>query len=264
MKTRDDKTLKGFEARLLPILLEAVRERQSSRPQEAPTAWPARRQLLRRRRPAEREMPQKYRRVQPAWKRGKRPRKRVLILVAAAVVAVTTAATARVLIQDDPEPPADLQDAVGSLFSEGRCVTATEAADGIRARLDSLGYEEWATASRQGVESDGCVAPGFLTPEKLIVLVPVDRPEVAQAIQGVAGELMRRCLGEEQATELLSSVLAALGVTNPNIRTDGPLAYPSGQEEAVRAHIASGCFVYSGSGRDPAGQPIYYITGPGA
>lgn len=194
----------------------------------------------------------------------RRGRRYALVLAATLLMLAAGVAAAGVPFGGDPQPPVDLQEALSASFGGGECVAGSEAVDRIRASLDGLGYHDWAIASSAGVRPMGCVAPGFLTSDKLIVLVPVDGPEVAQAMQGVAEELMSRCLGKEEATEFVSSVLATVGVTDASIRTDGPFAYPVEQEEVVRSHVALGCFVYSGSGRGPGGEPIYYISGPGA
>jgi len=82
----------------------------------------------------------------------------------------------------------------------------------------------------------------------------------ASVMDGVREELMSGCFSEQEARELIASSLTSIGVTGWEIRTDGPLAYPTGEEDAVRNHIAAGCFVYSGSGRGPNG-PTFYISG---
>jgi hypothetical protein len=183
-----------------------------------------------------------------------------LLAAAFAVVAGSTAATAALVIQDDPEPPADLERAVVQLFAAGQCVTAVEATDLIGAQLTALGYDNWTVAPGDGVQAQSCVAPGFVASDEIIVLVAVDQPNVVAAIDGVRETLMSSCFNEAEARELISSTLTSIGVTGWEIRTDGPLAYPTGEEKAVRDHIAAGCFVYSGSGQGPNGA-IYYISG---
>ncbi len=73
---------------------------------------------------------------------------------------------------------------------------------------------------------------------------------------------MDRCLGREAAVGLLTSVLRRFGIADASIQTNGPLAHPIGEGDAVRAHIAKGCFVYSGSGQGARGEPAYYLSGP--
>lgn len=199
-------------------------------------------------------------RVHSRRSHSRRGRALIILLASAAVVIGGTTATAFVLNSPD-ETPAPLQQAVDDLFSGGRCVTGTEATQTLSADLATLGYGDWAIESRPGAQPDRCVAAGFVATQKRIVLVPVSGPTVAAAMEGVAATLMNECLGKDQATELISSVLTGIGQTSFTVSTDGPLAYPEGQEEAVRAHIASGCFVYSATGWGPNGQPIYYISG---
>jgi len=159
---------------------------------------------------------------------------------------------------------ADLEAAVRSLFPRGHCVGADEATSLIQEKLAGLGLTDWSVAATAGASGESCVAAGFVATERRIVLVPASGPTVSAAMEGVAATLMNECLGKDQATELMSSVLTGIGQTSFTISTDGPLAYPEGQEEAVRAHIASGCFVYSATGWGPDGQPIYYISGSDA
>jgi hypothetical protein len=192
-----------------------------------------------------------------------RARMLTILLAAAAVVIGVTTATAGVLEFND-ETPAPLQQAIDAIFAEGRCVTGTEATEAIDARLTALGYADWRIESRPSVQPDGCVAAGFVATEKRIVLLPASGPTVAEALEGAAAALMNECLGKEEAIEFISSVLTGLGQSDFTISTDGPLAYPEGQEEAVRTHIASGCFVYSAMGWDAEGRPVYYISGSDA
>lgn len=87
-------------------------------------------------------------------------------------------------------------------------------------------------------------------------------PRLVEAMQGVADQMMARCLDKAQATELITSTLKDLGETGWSIRTDGPLAYPIGKGDEVAKHIAAGCFVYSSSGGDDVGRPVIFISGP--
>lgn len=204
--------------------------------------------------------------VPDASEQSRRPTRRrrhllVLATTAVAVVAAGTVAAAGVLGSDD-QPPAGVEQALSGLFGDGRCVSATQAAEGIRGQLDGLGYSDWTISSRPGAEGERCVMPGVMAGQKTVVLLPVNRPDVVNAIQGVAVQLMEGpCLGKDQATELISSVLTGIGVTDFSVITDGPLGYPIGQEEAVRSRIASGCFVYSASGFTADGVPTFYLSG---
>lgn len=80
-------------------------------------------------------------------------------------------------------------------------------------------------------------------------------------MDGVAAELMRRCLTRDEASALISSTLERLGVTGWSIGDDGPVTAPIGQEQAVLDHMAAGCYVYAGSQSQPAGGRVFYISG---
>lgn len=195
--------------------------------------------------------------------RQRRGRRVILVLAAAALLMATSVATAqRFLFPDVPQPA--LEAALKEVFAQSGCVTATDATDAIRARLDALGYADWEIESRPGAEHARCVAGGLLTPEHVVILLPAAGREVAEAVAGVWDELMRRCLGKDEATQLVSSVLTSLGETDFSVRADpwGPQAGPIDQIEAVRSHVAAGCFVYSGMGRDADGHANYYLWGP--
>ncbi len=95
-----------------------------------------------------------------------------------------------------------------------------------------------------------------------VILLPVEAPAVVDAIGAVRDRLMSECLTEVEARALVGSVLDGLGVSQWSIRTDGPFGVPLGQEDAVRAHLAGGCTVWSGSGHDDGGTLVIYLTPP--
>lgn len=100
-------------------------------------------------------------------------------------------------------------------------------------------------------------------PEASPVLSPAPT-EVSAALEDVRIRLMRECLDEDEATQLITSTLEVLGVTDATIATDGPVSYPSAEREAYVLHTDQGCYVYGGNGWDAAGRPVYYIGGPGS
>jgi hypothetical protein len=196
--------------------------------------------------------------------RPRRGRRVVLLLAAAALLTATSVATAqRFLFPDVPQPA--LEAAVAEVFAQSGCVTATDAKDAIRALLDASGHADWEIESRGGADHARCVTAGLLTTEHVVLLLPGAGRDVAEAMAGVAEELMRRCLGKDEATQLVSSVLTSLGETDFSVRADpgGPQGGPIDQIEAYRSHVAAGCFVYSGGvGRDADGHANYYLWGP--
>jgi hypothetical protein len=198
----------------------------------------------------------------PRTPRAERRRPLAVLLAAAALVVGTTVAVAGVRAFTD-ETPSPLQRAIDDLFGAGRCVTGDEATANINAELVALGYADWVVEPRPGAGPDDCVAAGFVASKRQVVLVPVSGPAVARGLEGIAETLMNECFDRDQAEEFITSTLTGLGVTDFTITTEGPLDYPLGQQEEVSAHIAAGCYVYSGMGRDADGRPIYIIHGRG-
>jgi hypothetical protein len=86
----------------------------------------------------------------------------------------------------------------------------------------------------------------------------------ARAMDELAATLMERCHRRDEAIALMASELDRLGVGNWSIRTDGPLAVPVGQQDAVREHIAAGCYVYSGNQASKSGDGgrVFFLAGP--
>jgi hypothetical protein len=198
--------------------------------------------------------------------RGRMPhrwpgRKAALGLAAAAVLAVASVATAqRVLFSDVPPP--GLEAALEEIFTGSDCVTLADAKDAIHARLEAAGAADWEIRTQPGAGAP-CVAAGIVAEDHLIILLPSSGRVVAEAMERTAEELMRRCLGRDEAIRFVSSVLTSLGVTDFSVSADpwGPQGGPADQIEAYREHVAAGCFVYSGMGRDANGRAIYYLWG---
>jgi hypothetical protein len=189
----------------------------------------------------------------------RRSRSRLVVAMAAALLMLGTGATAYVLT-DDPSPPRGLEAAVTLLFPRGHCVGADEATSLIQEKLAGLGLSDWSVAATAGASGERCVVAGLDPTNHQVILVPVERPDVVNAMSAVRDRLMAECLNEDQARDLIGSVLSGLRVTNWSIRTDGPMAYPIGQGYAAQAHIAEGCTVMTSSGHDADGSPVFYIS----
>ncbi len=177
----------------------------------------------------------------------KKRRRTVIILLAAALLLGTSAVAAqRFLFPDVPQPA--LEAALAEVFAQSDCMMASDATDAIRARMDALGYVDWAIESRPGVADARCVAAGVMSSLHAVLLLPAPGRDVLEALDGVANELMLRCLGRSEAIELVSSVLISLGVSDFSVRADpwGPQVAPLDQIDAYRAHVEAGCFVYGG------------------
>ncbi|MBA3779001.1 MAG: hypothetical protein H0X16_06865 [Chloroflexi bacterium] len=196
---------------------------------------------------------------QPRRRRG---RKLVVLLAAAALLVATGAAAAgRLLFPDVPQPA--LEAALEEVFAASGCITATEATDAIRARLDAMGHGDWEIETRPGTEHPRCVSAGLISPQHVVVLLPAAGRDVAEALEGVRDELLRQCLGRDEAIQLVSSVLTSLGATDFRVSADpwGPQGAPMDQLEAYQSHVAAGCYVYSAMGYDADGKAIHYLWG---
>jgi len=178
-------------------------------------------------------------------RRPARRRWAAAVVLAAAIVMIATGATAYVLTKDSPVPDA-LQSAINTAFAGQRCVQADEATSLIQDRLSGLGLSEWTVEARPGATGTRCVIAGLDPTHEVVVLLPVEAPDVVDAMRTAGDRLMSECLSEDEARAFVGSLLDGLGVTGWSITTDGPVALPAGDEgDAVRAHLAAGCTVWS-------------------
>jgi hypothetical protein len=184
----------------------------------------------------------------------------VLLAVAAALTAFVRAAAHQREAVESGVPP-QLQATVERLLDNRSCMPLAEAERVLPARLEDAGYGQWTIKRGAGVAADGCISVGFSLVDRKLVLIPVVRLEVRQAMDGARDELLRTCLGRDAAVAFLRSVLRDLGEPDARIRTDGPIIIPVEGEEAARRHVASGCYVYSGVLWDAEGEPVYAIGG---
>ena len=198
-----------------------------------------------------------------ATHRPRSGRRRVAaVAIAAAFVMIATGATAYVLTKDSPVPDA-LQSAINTAFARQRCVQADEATSLIQDRLSRLGLSEWTVEARPGATGTRCVIAALDPTHESVVLLPVEAPDVVDAMQAARDRLMSECLSEDEARAFVGSLLDGLGVTGWSVVTDGGVAFPMGDEgDAVRAHLAAGCTVWSTTGHDDSGALIVYLTPP--
>lgn len=165
--------------------------------------------------------------------------------------------------QVDPSPPAELEEAVYNTLNAERCVTATQAERELQALLDQFGYREWRIRWDVGVSADdGCVGATLVTPDLEIRLIQALHPNVIAALDEVRAELYEKCLGQEDAIALVQSTLRALGETDADVQTGGPVAWPLDRREEIESHVEAGCFIYSTIGYTAEGHRIYYVAGP--
>lgn len=178
---------------------------------------------------------------------GKKRGRSVVILLAAVLLLGTSVVTAqRFLYPEVPQPA--LEAALAEVFAQRDCIAAADAVAAIRPRMDELGYADWEIEERPGAPDARCVTAGVLTSHHVVMLFPAPGRDVLVALEEVADELLRQCLGRNDAIELVSSVFTSLGVTDFSVRADpwGPQAAPIDQIDAYRAHVEAGCYVYAG------------------
>jgi hypothetical protein len=196
-----------------------------------------------------------------AWRRG------LALLAAAAAVTLSVAAAADRQTRHDARSsydsgiPVSLEASLDSVVTGRSCLKATEAEPLIRQSIDRAGYRGWSIVRGGGVQPTNCVSWGVSTADQRVVLIPVTRAEITEALQRVRHELFRTCLRKDDAVALVASALAGFGETDPHIRADGPIVLPDALGEAAQRHVDAGCFVYSFTTWTPSGTPVYVLGG---
>jgi hypothetical protein len=163
----------------------------------------------------------------------------------------------------DPLPPTDLEQAVNEVFGSG-CISASEAEDGVETRLTELGYSDWHVSRGAGVRVDGCVSAMIDTVNRQVRLLMALRPQVKAALYHAANRLLDECMSQEEATSLVSSVLADLDELRWEIQSTGLVGGPLNRLDEVERHVAAGCWVYTGTGWTADGTRLFYIGGKDA
>lgn len=160
-----------------------------------------------------------------------------------------------------PEPPRELQEAIGSIFTGERCLTVQAADQAIRAELVELGMSDWRIHRGLGITNDGCVSAGIDTVHGRIRLDGVQHPDVRKALDLVAEELLERCATKDDAVAMVASTLSGFGETGWEIRGSDLVGGPLDRLDEIKRHAEAGCAVYSGTGMTPEGTRQYYIGG---
>jgi hypothetical protein len=188
-----------------------------------------------------------------------------VLLAAAIMVAGSVAIAQRITYPDVPEPA--LEAALQKVFA-GHCLTAAAATEAIQGKLDALGKTDWVIESRPGAAEATCVSSFINVPHHAVVLIPGISRKVAEAMEFVADELLRQCLGRADAIQLVSSALTSAGADRFVVRADpwgnqgGPLKGTYTIDD-YRRHVAEGCFVFVGMPtRTDDGAAILELWGP--
>jgi len=187
--------------------------------------------------------------------------KLVLALGAVMIVAVGTVMAASSSPMSDPTADEDrVLFALTGAFANESCLSLQDAAKRVREHLDASGFDAWSVSWSARLEDSACVTAAVAAADSEVVLIPT-AVNLAAANERILASLTAGCLNEDEARDLVVEVLATLGVTSYSIRTDGPIAYPSGQRELVAGRLAAGCVIFSGSGSDARGLPVIYLSG---
>jgi hypothetical protein len=180
------------------------------------------------------------------------------LAVAVAVVAATAVGAIGQIAERSESGDPGVQAIIDSVF-DGSCVTSDVAVTDLNESLSAGGYSTWQVTSR--ADGSDCVAGGLDPRSETVILFPVQSPSVTDAMHGVQADLMSRCLDKDQAIQFISSVLSGANVKGFAVLTDGPFSFPLDQQREVEEHVAEGCYVYSGSGHDADGNPVYFLSG---
>jgi hypothetical protein len=197
--------------------------------------------------------------------RGRRPGRRAVLLFlapAALLAAVTVATAQRSLAPEAPDVTLDA--ALTDVFANSDCITAAAARPAIQWRLDGLGRAGWTIQERPGAATARCVAAVAFPEDRTILLLPAAGEAVSKAMEGVASDLLTRCLDRDAAIAYVSSVLSSLGVPDVAVRID-PAAHagPTALIDEYERHVAAGCYVYAGYQHDRDGKPFVVLWGHG-
>jgi len=184
----------------------------------------------------------------------------IVVAIAATLLMVATAATAAHVISKGAAVPDSLQNAVRTVFDGRGCVQADQATALLQDQLSTLDLTGWTIEARPGASGSRCVMGAILASQAQVILLPVEAPTVVDAMHAIEARLMADCMTEDEARAFVDSTMDGLGVTAWSIRTDGPIVFRNGQQEAVESHIASGCTVWGGSGHDDAGTLVINLT----
>ncbi len=194
--------------------------------------------------------------------RHRRRRQVVLLFAATAVLAVgTTLAVVAFVPPPTPQEEARnaaleerVRNALAALIPDEECVGKEEAVRRLRLGLDDLGLADWNI--RTHLES----LTGAQTRE--VILIGRGGPGVPEAMTRLGDQLLTGCFDRSQATELVTTALANVGITDGVVRVDGPRAAPIDKHDQYQQHVANGCFVYGSTGHDGSGRLVVYLWGP--
>lgn len=164
--------------------------------------------------------------------------------------------------EGDGPPPPELQEAIAAVFPKGACLPADEAHEAIDAVLANEGLAGWQVRYGPGATESSCVGAALDVVQSFVLLLPALPDEVRWALEGLRSDLLDQCVGADEAARLLTTVLEAANEDDFIVDRTGLVGGPVSDLRRIEEHVASGCFIYSGTGLDPSGRRIYYLAGP--
>lgn len=160
-----------------------------------------------------------------------------------------------------PAPPPGLEAALGELSTDGECFAAKDAEFAVRSRLDELGLEDWTVVLGTGAHEDACVSFSLDTAGRRVALIWALSPKVREGLEQLRDDLLNECLSRDEAADRVRAILRKAGEVEWELRMGGRVNAPSDRIEEARAHIAAGCWIYSGTGWTADGTRLFWIGG---
>jgi hypothetical protein len=150
--------------------------------------------------------------------------------------------------------------AIGDPLAGGDCHTSSEVLDLTTSVFAELGMTIEAIGGGPPARDNEC-AVAEVNSEGTITISTVVRPDVTAVLDDLRASSLTECLDATTAVDTLTESLQAVGHDDFVIELDGPLAGPIGEQEELKAHAEAGCVVYTTTGRDGNGTPVYYLYG---
>jgi len=185
-----------------------------------------------------------------------------LLLVAATSLVTTATRPPRTPAQQTRDAADEelVRNDLGAVM-ENRCLNASQAKALIRARLVTLGLADWSIRADDSIRDAPCVGAAAVGDSHEVILTPSMGAPVAKALDALQADLMGRCLGREDAANLLHSTLVNAGAQDPKIEVGGVRGVPLEYGDAYLKHIQDGCYVYGGAQFDGTGRYTWFLSG---
>jgi hypothetical protein len=147
-------------------------------------------------------------------------------------------------------------------YTEDACLTRDQATALFRSRLDALGFRDWTIRTDDRIREARCVTGAAIGDAHEVLLMASMGGDVAKVLDTVSDDLMRTCLGRDEAVAHLRAALVKVGLPDPDVVVGGPRGIPLVNGDAYVQHMADGCYVYGGAQFDDVGRYTWFISGP--